>query len=86
MLITFKHSYYNITGFIQKFFIILTNVNIMSEKQVLLNFSHVYILRQLMKNESDWTICHPSKEHEQPFNKNRDMAICLKPPTVPYLV
>ena len=37
MLTTFKHRYYNITGFIQKFFIILTNVNIMSEKQALLN-------------------------------------------------
>ena len=42
MLITFKHKYYNITGFIQRFFILLTNVNIMSEKQVLLNFFHVY--------------------------------------------
>ena len=39
MLIIFKQRYYNITGFIQKLFKVLTNVNIMSEKkQVLLNF------------------------------------------------
>ena len=32
MLIIFKHRYLNITGFIKKFFIILTNVNIVSDK------------------------------------------------------
>ena len=54
MLITFKHRYNNITGFIQKVFIILSNVNIMSEKVVLLNlFPCVYIITQNMKENKE---------------------------------
>ena len=34
-----KHRYNNITGFIKNLFIIQANINIMSEKQELLNFS-----------------------------------------------
>ena len=45
MLTTFKHRYYNITGIIQRFFIILTNVNIMSEENgCCLTYFRVYII------------------------------------------